>query len=150
MKVNVVSTKPDNCGIGITNQYTIDGMKPYLKSNGITLTRVFIDYPFSKNPFYFVQLAFQAIRYCDIVHVHYNHDCFGKFWKVYGLQNFIFYPILKLFNKPIITTFHEHPDLPEKGLRRRFYYILNYCPLKLSNHVIVTTARTRDQILKQN
>lgn len=149
MKVNIISTRPENCGIGATNDYLVEGMKPHLKDGTIELNQIYIEKPFSCNPFYFMKLAFQAIKNCDIIHVHYNHDCFGRLGKYYGFGNIFFYPILKLSGKPIITTFHEQPDLSNSSvIRKLFYNLLNWAPLNLSNMILTTTKKTKVLLIK--
>lgn len=150
MKVNILSTRPKRCGIGITNQYTIEGMEPFLKKNNISKKRIFIKHPFSKNILYFMWLGWKTARKCDLIHIHYNHDCFGKIGRFYGFQNFFTYLFASTTHKPIITTFHENPDLSRSSkLRKTLYKWLSWSPLHISKKVIVTTSRTKKQLIEQ-
>ncbi len=125
-------------------------MQPYLKEDNARINRIYIDNPSSKNIFGFMALAFKTGLSCDIIHIHYNHDCFGKIGRLHGFQNLIVYPILKLFRKPIITTFHENPDLSlASKTKKTFYKAINWAPLKLSRYIIVTTERTKELLVNQ-
>lgn len=149
MKVNILSTMPISCGIGFTNDYLKEGMKPHLQKSDIEVDQIYIKNPLSKNPFYFTKLALLTGRDCDLVHVHYNHDCFGKFKKYHGFQNLIVYPVLKkVCKKRVITTFHEQPDLTGSSrLRKLFYKFINWAPLTMSDIIITTTDRAKELLL---
>ena len=155
MKINIISTAPPTeCGIGITNHYLMEGMKQFLKtrnlsSKDINLYR--ITHPKSINPFHFIKLILQA-RHCDILHIQYNHDCFGSFTsRINGFQNFFLYPIAKVFKTHLVTTFHEVSDVSNSGpIKKWFYHVLNYFPLHFSEHIIVTTEEAKELIIKQD
>lgn len=154
MKVNIISTAPPTkCGIGLTNHFLMRGMQEYLKTEDLTNKDIHF-YPIKKpstlNPFYFINLALKS-KNTDVIHVQYNHDCFGTINKsINGFQNLFFYPILKLSKAKIVTTFHEVSDLSSANfLRKMFYKILNFCPLNFSDHIIVTTKLAKNLIMSQ-
>lgn len=152
MKVNILSTYPPiQCGIGMTNKCLVDCLMN-VKEEKDEVNIIRIDKQFSSNPFYFINLARKTKQNCDVIHVQYNHDCFGKLGKIHGFQNFFVYPILKFRNKKkIITTMHEVSDLREAGfLRKLFYKALNYFPIHLSDYIIVTTNKAKALFREQN
>lgn len=155
MKINIVSTAPPTqCGIGITNYFLMGGMKKYLKAEDLASKDIHlypISNPHSVNPFYFINLI-RKTKKCDVLHIQYNHDCFGSIGKsLNGFNNFFVYMIAKVNGPKIVTTFHEVSDLSGAGiLRKLFYKIINFCPLHLSNHIIVTTNRAKQMIVSQD
>ena len=154
MKVNIISTNPATCGIGMTNEHLMRGMKDFLHTHDLTVKDIYLyeNYnPKSLNPFYFIKLIKKA-KDGDIIHIQYNHDCFGSLnRKINGFQNFFVYSYARLLRKKIITTLHETPDLSKSNLiRKMFYRILNFCPLHFSNHIIVMSNTIKNLIVRQD
>ena len=159
MKVSIISTAPPTkCGIGITNSFLMGGMQDFFNTKDLSEVGVElypIEKPASLNPFYFIGLAFKTagnLSKGDIIHIQYNHDCFGTIGKkINGFQNIFFYPILKFLNARIVTTFHEVTDLSGSStLKKVLYRMLNFCPVHMSNHIIVTTKKSKELLISQD
>ena len=154
MRVNIISTNPATCGIGMTNNHLMRGMKDFLHTHDLTVKNIYLyenHKPKSLNPIYFINLIKKA-KDGDIIHIQYNHDCFGSLSKkINGFQNFFVYSYARLLEKKIITTLHETPDLSNSNLiRRMFYRVLNFCPLHFSNHIIVMSNTIKNLIVRQD
>lgn len=155
MKVNILSTAPPTeCGIGITNHYLMEGMKQALKIRDLSKKDIYlhrIRNPKSINPFHFINILLKA-RHCDILHIQYNHDCFGTIGpKINGFQNIFVYPLARLLRINLVTTFHEISDLSNSFfIRRIFYRMLNFFPLHFSDHIIVTTEEAKELLISQD
>ena len=137
-KKTILSTSPvGTCGIGITNGYLYDE----IKKMGVTLT--LITKQQSINPLNFYCYAVNAGKKGELVHVQYNNDCFGRLGRFHGFMNPITYMTLNALDKKVITTIHELPEKATIGYKALFFF-----PTKFSDHLIVTTNKTKERLVK--
>lgn len=103
--------------------------------------------PLTLNPFYFIKAALNSK--CNILHVQFNTDLFGKLWKINGLYIYLYYLLAKLAGPAIITTVHDVPDISEYRLLSRIYLKFLHLPVfMLSRYIIVHTQEAK-QLLSE-
>ncbi len=150
MKVKILTTRPEGCGIGDYTKKIIQG----LKYKYLTVEPVYIKEN-SLNIFHYLSALKNCIFGSDIVHIQFNYSFFGGFWKIPGIYLPIFYFALwlaqryKFKNKTnIITTLHEFRD-PKKCKLGFYYSFLNKIVATHSDILIALSNETRAILIEQ-
>jgi len=151
MKVKILTTKPQKCGIGIYTEKLMRG----LKFERLSVEPIYIKEN-SLNIFHYLCSLKKAIFGSDIVHVQFDYPFFGSFWKISGIYLPLFYLLLwiaqryKFKNKSnIVTTLHEFIDPRKCRFFGYFYYsFLNKIITKYSDVLVVLSNETK-RILKE-
>jgi len=130
MKVKLVTTyPPTNCGMAEHSKYLSDA----LENSGIKPEIVDIKNPDSANPFYFINLAKEAVKDTterDVIHLEFHLSLFGKIFGILpGFYITIFLIWLKLFGRAkVVITMHDSStkeaakELGMKGMLFFYYY----------------------------
>lgn len=140
MKIKIYS--PHNrAGIG---DYTDSLYEELLKLNP-NIRIISNNNPLTPNPLYFIKAALQSK--CAVLHVQFNMDLFGKFWRINGLYIYLYYLLAKLMGPTIITTIHDVPDITRYNLFSRWYILLFHLPVFiLSKYMVVHTEDAKKRL----
>ncbi|MCK5149963.1 glycosyltransferase [Candidatus Pacearchaeota archaeon] len=132
MKVKIVTTyPPTKCGMADHSKYLVDS----LKKTGIEPEIVEIKKPSSKNPFYFIKLAKEAIKNTskeDVIHIEFHLSLFGKLFGILpGFYITLFLMWLKIFGSAkVVITMHDSSKKSDAKLLGRkaiaFYYYYQF------------------------
>ena len=150
MKVKMLTTRPEGCGIGSYSEKLIQG----LKYEYLSVEHVYVKEN-SFNLFHYLSALKKCVFGSDIVHIQFDYSFFGGFWKIPGIYLPLFYLTLwlaqryKFKNKTnIITTLHEFRD-PEKGKLGFYYSLLNKIVGWCSDVLVVFSNETNKILTKQ-
>lgn len=100
----------------------------------------------TSNPFYFIKAALKSD--CDLLHVQFNTDLFGKIGKINGIYIHLYYLLSKLIASTIITTIHDVPDLGKYSWLNKICMKSLYFPAILfSRKIIVHTEEAKTRLL---
>jgi len=147
MKIKIITTNPEKCGIGDYTQRLVDGLRKYCDED-IQLVYTRQD---SLNPLFFVKLLKNSIFNSDIIHIQFDCSFFGR----NGIFIPFFYPVLwiiqryKFKNKSnIITSFHEIRDSKNRILSL-YYRLLNRIVVSCSDIIIIFSDETKNTLINQ-
>lgn len=155
MKINMYSTPMDGrCGIGTYTKILTEEMRK--QRPDYEIKNVFVD-RYTKNAFHFLKNAFKISKDCDIAHIQFEYDFFGKF-PITGIYIPLFYTIVKLlsylYSFKIVTTMHntwEVKNPPKMGKLGTIYtYVINKFVTGLSGGIIALSRTIEDRLIEQN
>jgi len=151
MKIKIVTSKPEGCGIGSYSEKLVEGLKKY---KHLSVKIVYIREN-SLNIFSHLSTLKKCIFGSEIVHIQFDYPFFGSFGKITGIYLPLFYLTLwlaqryKFKNKSnIITTLHEFRD-SKKGKLGFYYSLLNKIVVWCSDVLIVFSNETKEVLIKQ-
>ena len=151
MKVKMLTTRPEGCGIGSYSEKLIRGLKNY---EYLTIEPVYIRAN-SLNIFHYLAVLKKCVFGSEIIHIQFDYPFFGGFWKITGIYLPLFYLTLRMTQRHkfknktnIITTIHELRD-PKRGKLGFYYSFLNKIVAWCSDVLIALSNETKEILIKQ-
>jgi len=153
MRIHMFSTRPDGrCGIGVYTKY----LKDEERRLGLDVKSTFVE-PKKRNPLYYVKIAAEVTKGCDIAHVQFEYPFFGKLGPVTGIYIPIFYTSLRLLSRvlcfKIVTTMHAmwRSRNPQRFGKLGSVYtnIVNRFVFKFSDCLITFSEVVRNMLISE-
>lgn len=147
MKIKIISTRPEGCGIGDYTRRLVNGLKEteYLE------TKIVYTKQDSLNPLFFMKLLRETVFGSDIVHIQFDYSFFGK----NGIFIPIFFPLLWVVQRykfrvknNIIISIHEIRDLNVCKFKL-YYWLLNQIIARCSDMIVVFSDKVKNDLLVQ-